>query len=107
MLRRTAATLRAQQRTYDTAARYGGEEFALIAPGLTAADAAGAAERIRAAIAGNGCDVTASVGVATFPRDAGDAEALIAAADQALYRSKHAGRDRVTQAAPAAAGLAH
>jgi diguanylate cyclase (GGDEF)-like protein len=107
VLRRTATTLRAQQRTYDTAARYGGEEFALIAPGLTAADAAGAAERIRAAIAGNGCEVTASVGVATFPRDASGAEALIGAADQALYRSKHDGRDRVTQAAPAAAGLTH
>ena len=107
VLRRTAATLRAEQRTYDTAARYGGEEFALIAPGLTASDAAGTAERIRAAIAGNGCEVTASVGVATFPRDASDPHALISAADQALYRSKHDGRDRVTQAAPVAGGLAH
>ena len=76
----------------------GGREFALIAPGLTAEDAPSTAERIRAAIADNGCDVTASIGVATYPSDARDAETLIAAADQALYRSKHEGRDRVTLA---------
>jgi diguanylate cyclase (GGDEF)-like protein len=102
VLRRTAATLREQQRTYDVAARYGGEEFALIGPGLSADDAAATAERIRAAIAGNGCDVTASVGVATYPRDASDAHTLVAAADEALYRAKREGRNRVSQAAPAA-----
>ena len=100
VLRRTAATLRDEQRTYDTAARYGGEEFALIAPGLTARDAAATAERIRAAIAGNGCGVTASVGVASYPRDAGEAEALVGAADAALYRAKNAGRNKVDQAPP-------
>jgi diguanylate cyclase (GGDEF)-like protein len=99
VLRRTAATLREQRRAYDTVARYGGEEFALIAPGLSARDAQTLAERIRAAIAGNGCDVTASIGVATYPGDAADGEALIAAADKALYHSKHAGRDRVSLAA--------
>jgi len=99
VLRRTAATLREQRRAYDVAARYGGEEFALIAPGLAAADATAAAERIRAAIAGNGCGVTASVGVATYPADAADPDALVAAADAALYQSKHAGRNRVTRAA--------
>ena len=100
VLRRTAATLREHQRVYDTAARYGGEEFALIAPGLSARDAVVTAERIRAAIAANGCDVTASVGVATFPRDADGADALVARADTALYGSKHAGRNKVTQAPP-------
>jgi diguanylate cyclase (GGDEF)-like protein len=98
VLRRTAATLREQQRAYDTVARYGGEEFALIAPGLTAADAEALAERIRAAIAGNGCDVTASIGVATYPRDAADPDSLVAAADGALYSSKHSGRDQVSLA---------
>jgi diguanylate cyclase (GGDEF)-like protein len=102
VLRRVAATLREQQRTYDVAARYGGEEFALIAPGLSHADALHAGERIRRAIAENGCEVTASVGVATFPTDAGGPDALVAAADEALYRSKHDGRNRVTRAQPAA-----
>ena len=99
VLRRTAATLREQQRTYDVAARYGGEEFALIAPGLSTDHAPITAERIRAAIESNGCHVTASIGVATYPRDADDAHTLVAAADAALYRSKHDGRNRVTQAA--------
>jgi diguanylate cyclase (GGDEF)-like protein len=101
VLRRTAATLREHQRVYDTAARYGGEEFALIAPGLSARDALATAERIRGAIADNGCGVTASVGVATYPRDADGAEAVVGAADRALYQSKHAGRNTVTQARPA------
>jgi two-component system cell cycle response regulator len=101
VLRRTAATLREQQRTYDTAARYGGEEFALIAPGLSAEHAPEIAERIRHAIASNGCGITASIGVATYPRDADGPDALVAAADAALYRSKHEGRDRVSQAARA------
>ena len=79
---------------YDTAARYGGEEFALIAPGLASAHAVAAAERIRAAIAGNGCGVTASIGVATYPRDADRPEALVEAADTALDAAKHGGRDR-------------
>jgi diguanylate cyclase (GGDEF)-like protein len=100
VLRQTAETLREQQRAYDVAARYGGEEFVLIAPGLTWEDAPATAERIREAIEGNGCGVTASVGIATFPRDATSADGLIAAADTALYASKHAGRNRVSQAPP-------
>jgi diguanylate cyclase (GGDEF)-like protein len=102
VLRQVAATLREQQRAYDVAARYGGEEFALIAPGLSHNDAMHAGERIRQAIAGNGCDVTASVGVATYPHDADGAEALVAASDAALYKSKHDGRNRVSQATPLA-----
>jgi diguanylate cyclase (GGDEF)-like protein len=102
VLRKTAATLRGQQRAYDTAARYGGEEFVLIAPGLTAEDAPLTAERIRAAIEQNGCEVTASVGIATFPRDADGADSLIGAADAALYEAKHAGRNTVRQAQPSA-----
>jgi diguanylate cyclase (GGDEF)-like protein len=98
VLRRVAATLREQQRAYDVAARYGGEEFALIAPGLSHEHAVDAGERIRAAIAANGCDVTASIGVATFPHDADGADALVAAADAALYASKHGGRNRVSRA---------
>ena len=98
VLRAIANVIKAQMRGVDTAARYGGEELALIAPGLGADDAAALGERIRAAIAANGCGVTASVGVATYPGDARGDDALVAAADAALYRSKHAGRNRVTSA---------
>jgi diguanylate cyclase (GGDEF)-like protein len=97
VLRQVAATLSRQQRDYDTAARYGGEEFALILPGVPAAESGAVAERVREAIASNGCDVTASIGVATFPQDALTEDALVGAADEALYRSKHGGRNRVTQ----------
>jgi diguanylate cyclase (GGDEF)-like protein len=98
VLRQTAHTLREQQRRYDTVARYGGEEFALVAPGLTVEDALATGERIRAAIEANGAGVTASVGVATYPDQAGSGESLVAAADAALYRSKDAGRNRVSVA---------
>jgi diguanylate cyclase (GGDEF)-like protein len=105
VLRRVSATLREQQRQYDIAARYGGEEFCLVMPGLKPEDAPAIAERVREAIATNGCDVTASLGIATYPRDAQSADALVAAADTALYRSKHGGRNRVTQWSPAYAEL--
>jgi GGDEF domain-containing protein len=49
--------------------------------------------------------VTASAGVATFPYDGIDVNGLLAAADQALYASKHAGRNRVSSAEQARAGL--
>jgi diguanylate cyclase (GGDEF)-like protein len=105
VLRRVAATLREQRRQYDTAARYGGEEFCLVMPGLKPEDAVVTAERVREAIAGNGCEVTASLGIATYPRDAHSADSLVAAADTALYRSKHGGRNRVTQWSPQAAAF--
>jgi diguanylate cyclase (GGDEF)-like protein len=97
VLRRVSATLREQRRKYDTAARYGGEEFCLVLPGLKPEDAPVIAERVREAIATNGCEITASLGLATYPRDAQSADSLVAAADTALYRSKHGGRNRVTQ----------
>jgi hypothetical protein len=62
------------------------------------------ANRLREAIAASGDDpgVTISAGVSTFPVDATDPEGLIKAADEALYASKHAGRNRVTRAGEAA-----
>ena len=107
VLRQVAATLRDQQRAYDTAARYGGEEFGLILPGVSASDAGAIAERVRHAIAENGCGITASIGAATFPQDGVTEDALVGAADEALYRSKHAGRNRVTQYSAPGAPVAH
>jgi diguanylate cyclase (GGDEF)-like protein len=105
VLRRVAATLKDQRRAYDVAARYGGEEFALVLPDVSPADAPAIGERVRAAIESNGCGVTASLGLASYPDDAQSPDALVGAADEALYRSKHGGRNRVTQYAPAP--LAH
>ena len=99
VLRRVAATLKVTARVYDTPARYGGEEFAVVLPRTAPDDAMMVAERLREAIAASGDDpaVTISAGVATFPLDAADGEALVGRADAALYASKHGGRNRVTR----------
>jgi diguanylate cyclase (GGDEF)-like protein len=81
-------------------ARYGGEEFMLVLPAVEPAAAGALAERMRAAVAaepalfaGRSIDITTSVGGAT----AVDAsfEQLVGAADVALYRAKHQGRNQV------------
>ena len=100
VLRRVAQAIADATRTYDVAARYGGEEFAIVLPRTPYGDAALVAERLRHAAVQAGADpaVTLSAGVATYPRDALDAEGLLARADEALYASKRGGRDRLTVA---------
>ncbi len=102
VLVKSAALVTESLREIDLAARYGGEEFAVILPDTPRTGGFVAAERIRARIAehfrkrrGSG-PVTASGGVATFPDDADDAEQLVRRADEALYRSKAAGKNRIT-----------
>ncbi|WP_154659415.1 diguanylate cyclase domain-containing protein [Arenimonas composti] len=99
--RRVEAELRKPQ---DTAGRYGGEEFALLLPGLDLQAAAAVAERVRQAVLHADLPhpgspqgrVTISIGVAAMvPQEGVGAEVLIAAADAALYRAKHAGKNRV------------
>lgn len=107
VLRRLATTLRESVRDVDTVARYGGEEFLVILPETPAAEAARVAERIRTSTEqdrfspdgkGTVVNVTVSIGYAVFPDAAKTPDALIEAADQALYRSKESGRNRVTAA---------
>jgi diguanylate cyclase (GGDEF)-like protein len=93
----------AAQRRDDVAARYGGEEFALILPNTDAAGAQEVARRLQSTLAlasifhPSGIDglVTASVGiVSAAPDHLPEPEMLVAQADAALYRAKHAGRNR-------------
>jgi diguanylate cyclase (GGDEF)-like protein len=88
----------------DTLARLGGDEFVAVLPRCQ--DPRPAAERLRAAVAEplevQGAIVlpTVSIGVARHPADGTDTAAVLHAADEALYRSKAAGRDRVSEARP-------
>ncbi|MEA2433254.1 MAG: hypothetical protein QOG54_711 [Actinomycetota bacterium] len=99
VLKATALQLSKICRDFDVPARYGGEEFAIILPSCSSKESLVVAERLRKSIseAELPVAVTASAGVATFPAHASDPEKLIAAADEALYESKRAGRDRVTR----------
>jgi diguanylate cyclase (GGDEF)-like protein len=92
-------------RPADLVARYGGEEFVVVLPGTDFSGAALLAERLRGAVEGLqiahtgsrvGVHVTISLGVATVvPQRGVSPDALVAAADQALYQAKHDGRNRV------------
>jgi diguanylate cyclase (GGDEF)-like protein len=92
------ALLERHIRGSDIACRYGGEEFALVLPKATLAGAHRRGEEICSAIRDERvrlCGITASLGIALYPEHAGDAEALLRAADEALYDAKAAGRDQV------------
>ena len=101
VLRLVGWALAQEARETDVAARYGGEEFAVIVPSCSTAEAAAVGERLRAAViaacAAGPVPVTISAGVASYPADAADGEALIAAADAGLYRAKRLGRNRTVR----------
>ena len=101
VLRRVAKHLTESTRSTDFVARYGGEEFAVLLPFTHQAAALALAERTRTSIAGAKWDlraVTASFGVATINDATLTWDLLVKQADTALYRSKAAGRNRVTHA---------
>jgi diguanylate cyclase (GGDEF)-like protein len=101
VLQMIAEIMRDSTRKVDCCARYGGEEFVIVLPDTAIADALDTAEHIRARVAAkkfNGRKITLSIGVASFPEDADDAEAIIAIADEALYQAKREGRDRTVRA---------
>ncbi|HEY7791324.1 MAG TPA: GGDEF domain-containing protein [Vicinamibacterales bacterium] len=102
-----AVIIRGSARETDIAARFGGDEFAVILPETDAAGALAVAERVRARIEasrfleGDGLSlaITASVGVGTLPDAVDSADALLRAADQAMYAVKAAGKNGVRIAA--------
>jgi diguanylate cyclase (GGDEF)-like protein len=122
LLRAVSGTIRANIRysagkaryELDIPCRYGGDEFTIILPETTTAQATVVAERLRKKInvkcghemmeriqAATGShpmeipDVTVSIGVASFPGHASETDALVKAADDAMYVSKRSGRDKV------------
>lgn len=109
-LRQVGQRIEAVLRSGDALVRFGGEEFLALLPGAGPDAAQAAAERLRLVVAEpmvlrrgdpHRTQVTVSVGIATYDPAAGayaSAEELVAAADRALYRAKHAGRDRVASA---------
>jgi diguanylate cyclase (GGDEF)-like protein len=100
VLKSVAAAVKQAVRLYDVPTRYGGDEFAVILPDADTDSATRVANRIleKAAEAVLPPELIAarerlqlSIGIATFPRPAGDAAALVEAADEAMYRAKHSG----------------
>jgi len=104
-LKYVAMVLRESLRDVDSVARYGGEEFFVLLPETTAEEAADLAKRVRSRLAKYvppAGAVTLSFGVAAYPANGLNGEALIGAADEALYEAKNGGRDRVEVARTAA-----
>jgi diguanylate cyclase (GGDEF)-like protein len=104
VLAATGVALRNVLRESDFVGRYGGEEFLLLLPSTDKLGALRLAEQVRSAIAAIRVPdvdrITASIGVAVLPDDAGDAVTLIRSADRALYSAKSNGRDRVETVGP-------
>jgi len=100
LLKEVARRLQSAVRETDTVARISGDEFAVVLVDLTQpADAALVAQKLVNEVAlpvpleGREARVTASVGIAVFPADGDKEKALLAAADEAMYRAKQSGRN--------------
>lgn len=101
VLRSLGSCIRGTSRDSDQPFRYGGEEFAVLMPDTSTETAVVLAERIRRQISEivfksqPDLHVTVNIGIATYPDDVDGLDALVEAADKALYRAKAAGKNAV------------
>ena len=90
--------LRTEKRLEDVAARLGGDEFGLVVPDTTTEQALVMADRLRRSLIERGLEsgrpMTATFGVASYPRDGDSLADLLRAADGAMYRAKAQGKNR-------------
>jgi diguanylate cyclase (GGDEF)-like protein len=101
VLKKLANILQTSAREVDCVARYGGEEFCVMLPETPGTGAKILAERICERVAAAefpNQKITLSIGVASLPGNGDTPDAVIAAADEALYQAKREGRNRVVQA---------
>ncbi len=100
VLKFLAAQIQSMVRPGDLCFRYGGEEFVVLMPNTAAAQALEVAEAIRETVAHRisptGEPITLSLGIAVFPTHSDSAETAFGYADEALYRSKAGGRNRIS-----------
>lgn len=99
VLKYFSQTVRSNTKREHVCCRFGGEEFVVLMPGTTRKEAVAHAETIRASLEQNasptGKPVTVSIGLTAYPDSAAEAETLFRLADEALYRAKRLGRNRV------------
>jgi two-component system cell cycle response regulator len=104
VLKEFASRISANVRGIDLACRYGGEEFVVVMPDTDTSFAYSIAERLRQSIettpvkisrAPHALNITISIGIAKLESEADTAEQLLHRADQALYRAKRSGRNKV------------
>jgi len=103
VLQATAYEMRKSLRSFELIYRLGGEEFLVVLPGIGLEEGTEVAERLRQSVAHGrpgGLELTMSVGVSAAAGEQASYDRLLKAADEALYRAKRAGRNRVVAAGP-------